>query len=68
MTSNDTFSGKMSADLNMKKGRIVINEMVGDNNKKFSRVSLNTIQEEFNLRLNKDIMNILDARIYSFLF
>ena len=65
---NDTFSGKMSADLNMKKGRIVINEMVGDNNKKFSRVSLNTIQEEFNLRLNKDIMNILDARIYSFLF
>jgi hypothetical protein len=58
----------MSADLNMKKGRIVINEMVGDNNKKFSRVSLNTIQEEFNLRLNKDIMNILDARIYSFLF
>jgi len=65
---NDTFSGKMSADLNMKKGRIVINEMVGNNNKKFSRVSLNTIQEEFNLRLNKDIMNILDARIYSFLF
>ena len=65
---NDTFSGKMRADLNMKKGRIVINEMVGDNNKKFSRVSLNTIQEEFNLRLNKDIMNILDARIYSFLF
>ena len=65
---NDTFSGKMSADLNMKKGRIVINEMAGDNNKKFSRVSLNTIQEEFNLRLNKDIMNILDARIYSFLF
>jgi len=58
----------MSADLNMKKGRIVINEMVGNNNKKFSRVSLNTIQEEFNLRLNKDIMNILDARIYSFLF
>ena len=65
---NDTFSGKMSADLNMKKGRIVINEMVGDSNKKFSRVSLNTIHEEFNLRLYKDIMNILDARIYSFLF
>jgi len=65
---NDSFSGKMSADLNMKKGRIVINEMAGDNNKKFSRVSLNTIQEEFNLRLNKDILNILDARIYSFLF
>jgi hypothetical protein len=42
--------------------------MAGDNNKKFSRVSLNTIQEEFNLRLNKDILNILDARIYSFLF
>jgi len=65
---NESFSGKMSADLNMKKGRIVINEMAGDNNKKFSRVSLNTIQEEFNLRLNKDILNILDARIYSFLF
>ena len=65
---NNTLSAKMSADLNMKKGRIVINEIVGDNNKKFSKVSLNTIQEEFNLRLNKDILNILDARIYSFLF
>ncbi len=65
---NDTLYAKMSADLNMKKGRIVINEIVGDNNKKFSRVSLNTIQEEFNLRLNKDILNILDPRIYSFLF
>jgi hypothetical protein len=65
---NEALSAKMSADLNMKKGRIVINEIVGDNNKKFSRVSLNTIQEEFNLRLNKDILNILDARIYSFLF
>ena len=65
---NDTLSAKMSADLNMKKGRIIINEIIGDNNKKFSRVSLNTIQEEFNLRLNKDILNILDARIYSFLF
>ena len=65
---NDILSAKMSADLNMKKGRIVINEIVGGNSKKFSRVSLNTIQEEFNLRLNKDILNILDARIYSFLF
>jgi hypothetical protein len=65
---NDSLSAKLSGDLNIKKGRIVINEIVGNNNKKFSRVSLNTIQEEFNLRLNKDIFNILDARIYSFLF
>ena len=65
---NDSFSGKMKGDLNMRKGRVVLNEIVANSNKKFNKNSLNAAQEELNLRLNKDIMNILDPRIYSFLF
>lgn len=45
-----------------------MNEIVGNTNKKFNKNNLNTAQEEFNLRLNKDILNVLDPRIYSFLF
>ncbi len=65
---NASFSGKMKGDLNMRKGRVVVNEIVGNTNKKFNKNNLNTAQEEFNLRLNKDILNVLDPRIYSFLF
>ena len=65
---NDSFSGKMKGDLNMRKGRVVLSEIVANSNKKFNKNSLNAAQEELNLRLNKDIMNILDPRIYSFLF
>ena len=65
---NASFSGKMKGDLNMKKGRVVVNEIIGNSNKKFNKNNLNTVQEEFNLRLNKDILNVLDPRIYSFLF
>ena len=65
---NDSFSGKMKGDLNMRQGRLVVNEIIGNNNKKFSKKNLNAVQEELNLRLNKNIMNILDPRIYSFLF
>ena len=65
---NDSFSGKMKGDLNMRKGRVVLNEVVTNSNKKFNKNSLNAAQEELNFRLNKDIMNILDPRIYSFLF
>ena len=64
---NASFSGKMKGDLNMRKGRVVVNEIVGNTNKKFNKNNLNTAQEEFNLRLNKDILNVLDPRIYSFL-
>ena len=64
----DSFSGKMKGDLNMKKGRVVVNEIIGNNNKKFNKSNLNIVQEEFNLRLNKDILNVLDPRIYNFLF
>ncbi|NDF57779.1 MAG: hypothetical protein EB106_02210, partial [Proteobacteria bacterium] len=65
---NASFSGKMKGDLNMKKGRVVVNEIIGNSNKKFNKNNLNIVQEEFNLRLNKDILNVLDPRIYSFLF
>ena len=65
---NASFSGKMKGDLNMRKGRVVVNEIIGNSNKKFNKNNLNIVQEEFNLRLNKDILNILDPRIYSFLF
>ncbi len=65
---NASFSGKMNGDLNMRKGRVVVSEIIGNNNKKFSKNNLNAVQEEFNLRLNKDILNVLDPRIYSFLF
>ena len=65
---NDGFSGIMKGDLNMRKGRVVVNEIIGNSNKKFNKNNLNIVQEEFNLRLNKDIMNVLDPRIYSFLF
>lgn len=65
---NDSFSGKMKGDLNMRQGRLVVNEIIGNNNKKFSKKDLNTVQEEMNLRLNKNIMNVLDPRVYSFLF
>ena len=65
---NDSFSGKMKGDLNMRKGRVVLSEIVANSNKKFNKNSLNAAQEELNLRLNKDIMNILNPRIYSFLF
>jgi hypothetical protein len=65
---NDSFSGKMKGDLNMRKGRVVVNEIVSNSGKKYNKSSLNAVQEEFNLRLNKDILNILDPRIYSFLF
>jgi len=65
---NASFSGKMKGDLNMRKGRVVVNEIIGNSNKKFNKNNLNIVQEEFNLRLNKDIMNVLDPRIYSFLF
>ncbi len=58
----------MNGDLNMRKGRVVVSEIIGNNNKKFSKNNLNAVQEEFNLRLNKDILNVLDPRIYSFLF
>jgi hypothetical protein len=58
----------MKGDLNMKKGRVVVNEIIGNNNKKFNKSNLNIVQEEFNLRLNKDILNVLDPRIYNFLF
>ncbi len=68
LLSNDSFSGKMKGDLNMRKGRIVLNEIIENSNKKFNKNTLDTVQEELNLRLNKDIMNILDPRIYSFLF
>jgi hypothetical protein len=65
---NASFSGKMKGDLNMRKGRVVVNEIIGNSNKKFNKNNLNAAQEEFNLRLNKDILNVLDPRIYSFLF
>jgi len=65
---NSSFSGVMKGDLNMKRGRVVVNEIIGNSNKKFNKNNLNIVQEEFNLRLNKDIMNVLDPRIYSFLF
>jgi len=65
---NASFSGKMKGDLNMRKGRVVVNEIIGNSNKKFNKNYLNAAQEEFNLRLNKDILNVLDPRIYSFLF
>jgi hypothetical protein len=65
---NASFSGKMKGDLNMRKGRVVMNEIIGNSNKKFNKNNLNIVQEEFNLRLNKDILNVLDPRIYSFLF
>jgi hypothetical protein len=65
---NASFSGKMKGDLNMRKGRVVLNEIIGNSNKKFNKNNLNIVQEEFNLRLNKDILNVLDPRIYSFLF
>jgi len=65
---NASFSGKMKGDLNMRKGRVVVNEIIGNSNKKFNKNNLNVVQEEFNLRLNKDILNVLDPRIYSFLF
>jgi hypothetical protein len=65
---NESFSGKMKGDLNMKQGRLVVNEIIGNNNIKFSKKDLNAVQEEMNLRLNKNIMNILDPRVYSFLF
>lgn len=65
---NTSFSGKMKGDLNMRKGRVLVTEIIGNDNKKFNKNNLNNIQEEFNLRLNKDILNILDPRIYSFLF
>ncbi len=68
LLSNDSFSGKMKGDLNMRKGRIVLNEIIENSNKKFNKNTLDAVQEELNLRLNKDIMNILDPRIYSFLF
>ena len=32
---NDSFSGKMKGDLNMRQGRLVVNEIIGNNNKKF---------------------------------
>jgi hypothetical protein len=65
---NESFSGKMKGDLNMRQGRLVVNEIIGNNNIKFSKKDLNAVQEEMNLRLNKNIMNILDPRVYSFLF
>jgi hypothetical protein len=65
---NASFSGKMKGDLNMRKGRVVVNEIIGNSNKKFNKNNLNIVQEEFNLRLNKDILNVLDPRVYSFLF
>lgn len=65
---NTSFSGKMKGDLNMKKGRVVINEIIDNSGKKFSKNNLNAAQEELNLRLNKDILSVLDPRIYSFLF
>ena len=65
---NASFSGKMNGDLNMKKGRVVVNEIIGNSNKKLNKNNLNIVQEEFNLRLNKNILNVLDPRIYSFLF
>ena len=65
---NASFSGKMKGDLNMRKGRVVVNEIIGNSNKKFNKNNLNIVQEEFNLRLNKNILNVLDPRIYSFLF
>ena len=65
---NASFSGKMKGDLNMRKGRVAVNEIIGNSNKKFNKNNLNIVQEEFNLRLNKDILNVLDPRIYSFLF
>ena len=65
---NASFSGKMNGDLNMKKGRVVVNEIIGNSNKKLNKNNLSIVQEEFNLRLNKDILNVLDPRIYSFLF
>ena len=65
---NASFSGIMKGDLNMRRGRVVVNEIIGNSNKKFNKNNLNIVQEEFNLRLNKDIMNVLDPRIYSFLF
>jgi hypothetical protein len=52
----------------MRKARVVVNEIIGNSNKKFNKNNLNAAQEEFNLRLNKDILNVLDPRIYSFLF
>jgi len=65
---NASFSGVMKGDLNMKRGRVVVKEIIGNSNKKFNKNNLNIVQEEFNLRLNKDILNVLDPRIFSFLF
>jgi len=65
---NASFSGKMKGDLNMKKGRVVVHQIIGNSNKKFNKNNLNIVQEELNLRLNKDILKVLDPRIYSFLF
>jgi hypothetical protein len=65
---NESFSGEMQGDLNMRQGRLVVNEIIGNNNKKYSKKDLTAVQDEMNLRLKKNIMNILDPRVYSFLF
>ena len=51
----------------MKKGIIVINDLISEN-KKLSKNIINKSEEEINKLLNKNILNILDPRIYSILF
>jgi hypothetical protein len=62
------FSGKIKGEINMRKGRLILNEIVGGNNQKLNKTKLNAIQEELNLLLNKDILNVINPKIYSFLF
>ena len=57
----------MNSNLNMKKGIIVINDLISEN-KKLSKNIIKKSEEEINKLLNKNILNILDPRIYSILF
>jgi AsmA family len=65
--ASTSFHGKMNSNLNMKKGIIVINDLISEN-KKLSKNIIKKSEEEINKLLNKNILNILDPRIYSILF
>jgi len=68
LLSNDNFIGNLNGDLNVKRAKVFVNNISTNRTKKFSRSEINSFQEELNLRLNKNITNAFDPRIYSFLF